>query len=164
MSYRPDETDLRIMRATRNGLPVCARPYHRLADDLDLAVDEVMERFRRLEEAGVIRTIAALPSYFRLGLRANGISVWDVHNDRVDELGRRLGELECVTDCYRRPRRLPLWPYNLFVMVHGRTREEVMEGVARIAALLGDACRRHDVLFGSGILKKTGLRLPRSAA
>jgi len=162
MNYRPDETDLRIIRATQGGLSVSARPYHRLADELDLAVDEVMNRFRGLEKEGVIRRIAALPSYFRLGLRVNGISVWDVRNERVDELGRKVGDLLCVTDCYRRPRRLPVWPYNLFIMVHGRTRDEVMEGVADIAGLLGDACRRHDVLFGSGILKKTGLRLPQS--
>jgi hypothetical protein len=95
-------------------------------------------------------------------LRVNGLSVWDVRNDRVDELGRKVGDLVCVTDCYQRPRRPPVWPYNLFIMVHGRTRDEVMEGVADIAGFLGDACGRHDVLFGSGILKKTGLPLPQS--
>ncbi|MFZ5463607.1 MAG: Lrp/AsnC family transcriptional regulator, partial [Pseudomonadota bacterium] len=79
--------------------------------------------------------------------------------ERVDELGARVGALDFVTHCYRRPRRPPLWPYNLFAMVHGRSREEVEDKVARIAALLGEACRGHDVLYSSRILKKSGLRL-----
>ena len=64
-----------------------------------------------------------------------------------------------VTHCYRRPRRLPEWPYNLFAMVHGATREEVEADVSKIAALLGASCRSHDVLYSSRILKKTGLRI-----
>jgi DNA-binding Lrp family transcriptional regulator len=87
------------------------------------------------------------------------MSVWDVDDARVDALGGLIGALSCVTHCYRRPRRLPAWPYNLFAMVHGRSREEVEADVARIAALLGDACRQHDILYSSRILKKTGLRL-----
>lgn len=163
-SYRLDETDRRIIRATQAGLPVCARPYHRVADELDLHVDELMGRLRAMLDAGVIRRIAAVPNHYRLGFRANGMSVWDVRNDRLEELGPKVGELECVSHCYRRPRRRPVWPYNLFAMVHGRTREEVMAGVDEIAALLGDACRRHDVLFSSQILKKTGMRLTHSGS
>ncbi len=160
--WQPDETDRWIIRATQAGLPVCARPYHRVAKDLGLDVEEVMGRLRAMQDAGVIRRIAAVPNHYRLGFRANGMSVWDVADDRMAVLGPRVGELECVSHCYRRPRRQPVWPYNLFAMVHGRTREEVMAGVDGIAGLLGDACRRHDVLFSTEILKKTGLRLARS--
>ena len=77
----------------------------------------------------------------------------------MSALGRRVGALDFVTHCYRRPRRLPDWPYNLFSMVHGKSRDEVEEKVARIAALLGEACRAHDLLYSEAILKKTGLRL-----
>lgn len=162
--WQPDETDRRIIRATQAGLPVCARPYHRVAADLGLDVEEVMGRLRAMRDVGVIRRIAAVPNHYRLGFRANGMSVWDVADDCMAELGSRVGELECVSHCYRRPRRPPVWPYNLFAMVHGRTREEVMAGVDGIAGLLGDACRRHDVLFSTEILKKTGLRLARAGS
>ena len=64
-----------------------------------------------------------------------------------------------VSHCYLRPRHLPLWPYNLFAMVHGKTREEVAVRVAAIAALLGEHCRGHEVLYSTRILKKTGLRI-----
>ncbi|HSH43635.1 MAG TPA: hypothetical protein VK973_16060 [Arenicellales bacterium] len=161
-SYRLDDADRRIIRATQSGLPVCAQPYHRVAEELGLDVDELMRRMRAMQEAGVIRRIAAVPNHYRLGFRANGMSVWDVRDDRIAELGPKVGAMECVSHCYRRPRRPPVWPYNLFAMVHARTREEVMAGVDGIAALLGDACRRHDVLFSTEILKKTGLRLSRS--
>lgn len=162
ISYQLDETDRRIIRATQAGLPVCARPYHRVADELDLDVDELMTRLSAMQDAGVIRRIAAVPNHYRLGYRANGMSVWDVDDDRIGELGPRVGELEHVSHCYHRPRRPPVWPYNLFAMVHGRSREEVMAGVAGVADVLGDASRQHDVLFSSSILKKTGLRLARA--
>ena len=87
------------------------------------------------------------------------MSVWDVDDVRIDELGARVGALAFVTHCYRRPRRLPDWPYNLFAMVHSRNREEVAARVAEIAALLGAACRAHDILYSTAILKKTGLRI-----
>ena len=86
------------------------------------------------------------------------MSVWDVDDAAVAELGPEVGALGFVSHCYRRPRRLPEWPYNLFAMVHGRKREEVEEGVAKIAALLGPACRAHEVLYSRRILKKAGLR------
>ena len=154
-----DDTDRRIVGATQGGLPLCPRPYHAVAERLGLAPEEVIRRLRRLLEAGVIRRIGAVPNHYALGYRANGMSVWDVPDGRVGELGRRVGALDFVSHCYRRPRRPPLWPYNLFAMVHGRTRDETEDKVARIAALLGDADRGHAVLYSTAILKKTGLRL-----
>ncbi len=71
---------------------------------------------------------------------------------------RQVGGLDFVSHCYRRPRHLPDWPYNLFAMVHGKDRTEVEEKSRRIADLLGDACRGHEILYSSRILKKTGLR------
>jgi DNA-binding Lrp family transcriptional regulator len=87
------------------------------------------------------------------------MSVWDDDNEAVAEIGPRIGALDFVTHCYERPRHLPLWPYNLFAMVHGRSHDEVRSMVEQIAALIGDTCRSHDVLFSTRILKKTGLRL-----
>ena len=77
----------------------------------------------------------------------------------AEHLGTMVGALPEVTHCYRRPRHLPQWPYNLFAMVHGATREEVQAQAEHIAALLGAHCRGHDILFSTRILKKTGLRL-----
>jgi DNA-binding Lrp family transcriptional regulator len=85
--------------------------------------------------------------------------VWDVADDAVDKLGAKVGALPFVTHCYRRPRRLPQWRYNLFAMVHGKSRAEADAHVEEIRKLLGAALRAHDVLYSTRILKKTGLRL-----
>jgi DNA-binding Lrp family transcriptional regulator len=109
--------------------------------------------------SGVIRRIGAVPNHYRLGWTENGMSVWDVEDARLPELGPQVGALPFVTHCYRRPRRPPLWPYNLFAMVHGRAPAEAAAKVEEIRGLLGDACHGHTVLVSTRILKKTGLRL-----
>jgi DNA-binding Lrp family transcriptional regulator len=153
-----DPVDRRLVLATQAGLPLVPRPYHALAAQLDVPVEEVLTRLQRMLERGAIRRIGAVPNHYALGYRANGMSVWDVDDTRVDELGHRVGALAFVSHCYRRPRRPPQWPYNLFAMVHGRQRDEVERQVETIARLLGDACRGYEVLYSVRILKKTGLR------
>ena len=151
--------DLRIVRATQAGLPLVADPYGEVAAQLGVAPGQVMERMRAMLADGRIRRIGAVPNHYRLGYTANGMSVWDVDDAALARLGPRVGALPFVTHCYRRPRRRPAWPYNLFAMIHGRSRAEVEEKVAQVRALLGDACRGSDVLYSKRILKKTGLRL-----
>jgi len=106
-----------------------------------------------------VRRIGVVPNHYALGYTANGMSVWDVDDAAIDALGRQVGALEFVSHCYRRPRHLPAWRYNLFAMVHARSREEVEARLEVIRALLGPALRAHDVLYSTRILKKTGLRL-----
>jgi DNA-binding Lrp family transcriptional regulator len=155
-----DAVDRAIINATQAGLPLDPRPYDAIAEQIGQTAPVVMQRMRRMLAEGIIRRIGVVPNHYSLGYRANGMSVWDVADDRVADLGREVGALPFVSHCYRRPRRLLLWPYNLFAMVHGRTREEVENQVAQIAQLLGEASRTHDVLYSTRILKKTGLRLP----
>ncbi|HMM47825.1 MAG TPA: AsnC family transcriptional regulator [Thiobacillaceae bacterium] len=154
-----DEIDRGIIRATQAGLPLAPRPYHVVAEQVGVSADEVMQRMRRMLALGVIRRIGAVPNHYALGYRANGMTVWDVADDRIDELGERVGKLDFVTHCYQRPRHLPSWPYNLFAMVHGKAREEVEAKARIIATLLGEASRGNDILYSSRILKKTGLRI-----
>ncbi len=154
-----DPVDRRIVAATQAGLPLVSRPYHVIADELGLKPADVMLRMQKLLDTGAIRRIGAVPNHYALGWTANGMSVWDVPDEHVAEAGQMVGALEFVSHCYRRPRHLPDWPYNLFAMVHGRSRDEVADKLTRIATILGDWDRGHDVLFSSKILKKTGLRI-----
>lgn len=157
-----DELDRRIIRATQSGLPLVPRPYEAVGAALGIDGEQVRERLQAMLTEGLIRRIGAVPNHYRLGFTANGMSVWDVADERVDELGERVGQLPFVSHCYRRPRRLPVWPYNLFAMLHGRSRDEVEVQAQQVAALLGDACRGHDILYSTAILKKTGLRISES--
>ena len=154
-----DATDRRIVQATQAGLPLVAAPYAAVAATLGLTECEVIARLTAMRDRGAIRRIAVAPNHYALGMTANGMSVWDVADDRISALGAQVGALPFVTHCYQRPRALPDWPYNLFAMLHGESRSEVEEKRATVAAILGDACRGHDILYSTRILKKTGLRL-----
>lgn len=154
-----DATDRALIVATQGGLPLVARPYHVIAEALGIAPEQVMARLQRMQDSGLIRRIGVVPNHYAIGYRANGMSVWDVPDEHVDELGAAVGQFEFVSHCYRRPRRLPGWPYNLFAMVHGKTRAEVEQQVAQIAEHLGAQARAHTILYSTRILKKTGLRL-----
>jgi siroheme decarboxylase len=151
--------DRAIVRATQGGLPLVPEPYAAVAKAAGLAEAEVIARLSAMLADGRVRRIGAVPNHYALGYTANGMSVWDVDDAAVDELGARVGALAFVTHCYRRPRRLPAWRYNLFAMVHGRSRAETDAHVEAIRALLAGALRAHDVLYSTRILKKTGLRL-----
>ncbi len=154
-----DAIDRALIVATQDGLPLVSRPYHAIADRLGIAPEEVMRRLAAMLDAGIIRRIGAVPNHYAIGWTANGMTVWDVPDESVDEAGTAIGALAFVTHSYRRPRALPEWPYNLFAMVHGSTRDEVRDKARIIAELLGERCRGHDILFSSRILKKSGLRI-----
>lgn len=151
--------DRQLIAATQGGLPLVRRPYELLAQRLGVTEQQLRERLAEMLQSGLVRRIGAVPNHYRLGYVANGMTVWNVADELVDELGTQVGALPFVSHCYRRPRRLPVWPYNLFAMVHGHSRDECLRQAAQIGALLGAACREHDVLFSSRILKKTGLRI-----
>lgn len=154
-----DPVDRQLIAATQSGLPLVARPYEAVGALVGISAREVQERLAAMLERGLIRRIGAVANHYRLGYTANGMTVWDVDDARVDALGERVGALPGVTHCYRRTRALPDWPYNLFVMLHGRSRDEVERQADAVAALLGDACRARDILYSTQLLKKTGLRL-----
>ncbi|MBN8489584.1 MAG: Lrp/AsnC family transcriptional regulator [Burkholderiales bacterium] len=153
------EFDRELIAATQGGLPLVSRPYEALGAMLGVPGETVRQRLAAMLAEGLVRRIGAVPNHYRLGFTANGMSVWDVDDAQVDALGERVATLEGVSHCYRRPRHGSAWPYNLFAMLHGRHRAEVQQQADRIQALLGPACRAHDILYSTAILKKTGLRL-----
>lgn len=157
--HRIDDIDRAIVEATQGGLPLVPHPYHAVAESIGVTPEVVIRRMQAMQEKGLIRRIGAVPNHYALGYHANGMTVWDVLNDHVDALGAQVGALDFVTHCYRRPRRLPEWRYNLFAMVHGHDRAEVEAKAARIETMLFPYCRAHTILYSTRILKKTGLRI-----
>lgn len=152
---------------TQKGLPIAAKPYHWLAEQLNISVDQVLTMTRDFQERGIIRRIAAVPNHYKLGYRHNGMTVWDVTDEKASAFGRAVGKLPFVSHCYLRPRHLPHWNYNLFAMVHGKTPEDIDHYRQQIKELLTPALQSgnnssHDMLTSTRILKKTGLQLKRS--
>lgn len=158
--YRLDDIDRKLVSACQKGFSVIQEPYQEIADAIGISPEEVLTRFKHLLDRGIIRRIGAVPNHYKLGIIANGMTVWDVDDNKIDQLGDTIGQLDFVSHCYQRPRHLPLWPYNLFAMVHGTSKNEVDKKASLIAEQLGDDCNTHEILFSSAILKKTGLRLP----
>lgn len=154
-----DIVDRAIVAATQAGLPLSSHPYAEVAAQVGVSEEVVIERLGAMLADGRVRRIGAALNHYAFGLTANGMTVWDVDDDAVEELGRKVGALDFVTHCYIRPRALPLWPYNLFAMAHGGSRDEVLGKRDVIAAILQPALRASDILFSTAILKKTGLRL-----
>lgn len=151
--------DRRIVQETQAGLPLTSKPYARIAERVGCDEGEVRDRILAMIADGRIRRVGAVPNHYRLGFVANGMSVWDVDDASISEAGALVGRMDAVSHCYRRPRALPDWPYNLFAMVHGRTREEVEHAVEAIRTQLGARVRAFDILYSTRILKKTGLRI-----
>lgn len=154
-----DATDRAIVLATQAGLPLYPNPWHAVGQTVGISGDEVLARMQAMQKAGVIRRVAAVPNHYRLGYVANGMTVWDVDDAEIDRLGRELAAVDGVSHCYRRPRHLPYWPYNLFAMLHGKSRDEVESQAEALRIRLGSACRGYRIVYSSRILKKTGLRL-----
>lgn len=155
---KTDATDRRLFLATQSGLALTEQPYRAIAEQLGLSEEEVMARMRAMLGAGAVRRIGASINPQALGYLVSAMTVWDVEDERVDELGAAIAGLAYVSHCYRRARRLPEWPYNLYVKVHGRDRCDVQGRAEVVLAMLGGACRGWDLLFGGGVLKKGGAR------
>jgi DNA-binding Lrp family transcriptional regulator len=159
-----DHEDQALVAALADGLPLVERPYEALGRVLGWPEEQVIGRLGRLIAAGLISRFGVIVRHHELGICANAMVVWDVPDARVREAGAVLRALPYVTLCYRRPRRPPAWPYNLFCMIHGRERAKVeaLADEATAAAGLGE-CERA-VLFSRRRFKQRGARYVPQAA
>lgn len=148
--------DQALISVIQGGLPLVARPYAAVAEQIGWSETAVIERINELQQGGIIKRLGVVVRHRELGYRANAMVVWDVPDDEVAELGRCLSGFEFVTLCYRRPRHLPQWPYNLFCMIHGRDREAVLEKVRHIVASCGLEEIPRAVLFSARRFKQRG--------
>jgi DNA-binding Lrp family transcriptional regulator len=150
--------DRLLIAELQAGLPLVAAPYAAIAERLGWREAEVIAGIRRLMAGGVVNRFGLVVRHHELGYRANAMVVWDVADAAVDAVALRFVDMPFVNLCYRRPRRMPAWPYNLFVMIHGKEREDVLGHTARLAALAGADARTHEVLFSGTRYKQRGAR------
>lgn len=148
--------DQPLIAAIQGGLPLVARPYATIATQIGWSEAAVIRRVGELQQGGIIKRLGVVVRHRELGYRANAMVVWDVPDEQVAELGRCLSGFEFVTLCYRRPRHLPQWPYNLFCMIHGRDREAVLEKFRLIIASCGLEDTPKAVLFSRRRFKQRG--------
>ena len=153
---RVDETDRRLLAAIQHGLPPAPRPYAEIGARLGLSEAQVIARLAHLKDSGVIRRFGVVVRHHELGYSANAMVVWDVPDGQVAELGRCLAGFDFITLCYRRPRHLPQWRYNLYCMIHGQHREAVLAHLEWMVNHCGLQSLMHEVLFSRRRFKQRG--------
>lgn len=154
--FELQEADQLLIAAIQQGLPLVSRPYAAIAEQIGWSEQQVMQRIGELQRGNIIKRLGVVVRHRELGYRANAMVVWDVPDHEVAELGRCLSGFEFVTLCYRRPRHLPQWPYNLFCMIHGQDRDEVMEKFHLIIKSCGLEETPKAVLFSRRRFKQRG--------
>jgi siroheme decarboxylase len=159
-----NRVDRRLLAVLEDGLPLVARPYAAVAEQVGLSEAAVIARLESLLKLGVIKRLGLVVRHHEIGYRANAMTVWDVPDASVDRVGQALAASPDVTLCYRRPRRLPGWPYNLFAMVHGRERPAVLERIAWLRTEHDLDGVPHAVLFSTRRFKQRGARYFAEAA
>jgi len=150
-----DNKQKQLVRALQDGIAMEAEPFASVAKRVGQPVEEVLAQIRAWIQAGVIRRFGAVLAHRRVGYRANGMAVFRLPVECVDEAGRALAERPEITHCYRRPP-LPDFPYTLYAMIHGRTEAEVSALAARLAEEIGSA--DYALLFSATEFKKSPMR------
>jgi DNA-binding Lrp family transcriptional regulator len=151
-----EDADRRLLAAIQNGLPLVSRPFAEIGARLGLGEVEVMARLQQMQTRGVIRRFGVVVRHHEVGYGANAMVVWDVPDEQVRELGRCLAGFDFITLCYRRPRHLPQWRYNLYCMIHGKSREEVHAHLEWMVNRCGLQSLPHEVLFSRRRFKQRG--------
>ena len=157
----PEERDLVV--EIQGGLPITETPYADVAAAIGADADWVIETIKRFNAEGKVRRVGVIPNHYALGYTENGMTVWNVPEDALAEVGPAVASLEFVTHCYERPRHEGVWEYNFFAMTHGRTEAESERRIAEVKALMDEYWTvgedDWDTLFSTRILKKTGIRI-----
>jgi DNA-binding Lrp family transcriptional regulator len=150
-----DTLDRKIINALSGDISGTKQPYREIADRLRIGEEDLLRRVRDYEKKGLLRRMGAMIAHRVAGVDANGMIIWDVPEDRLEKVGSKLASIKEVTHCYAR-RRHPEWPYNLYTMVHGRTRRECENIAERLSKEIGIG--QYKVVYSTREFKKTSPR------
>ena len=151
-----DDTDIAVIRALQGPMAVTDRPYDQAASEAGMTTPQLLERLRQMVDRKILRRVAAILYHRRAGFSANGMGVWRVPADEVLETGTRMAAVRGISHCYERPTYAD-WPYSVFTMAHGRSKEEcdaILDSIADDHDLHGDD---RAVLYSSTEFKKIRL-------
>jgi DNA-binding Lrp family transcriptional regulator len=158
---RLQEGDDDLLQALTTGLPVCTRPYLRLAEGLGRSEADILERLADLQDAGIIARLGVIVRHRALGWRSNAMVVWDVEPDRIAAAGPALASVPGVTLCYERRPAAGIWPYRLYCMIHGKNRRSALGILEKAACLAEVEGASRKVLFSTRCFKQTGAMISR---
>ncbi len=145
-----------LVAALQHGLPLVSHPYQAIAEQIGSTESEVIERIQQMQQQGDIKRMGIVVRHRKLGYTANAMVVWNIPDQQVDEMGQCFGQFDFVTLSYRRPRQLPDWPYNLFCMIHGQDRQDVLNNLKLMINSCNVSHIEHSVLFSKRCFKQRG--------
>jgi DNA-binding Lrp family transcriptional regulator len=151
-----DDSDLQLLKLAQSGVPITSQPYLEWAKTLGWSEEEVIRRLSDLEKEGIIRRFAATIGHRALGILANAMIAWQVPDSDVETVGLIFASFEEVTHCYERFTG-PNWPYNLYTMVHSRSRDDCIKIALRLSQASG--MNEYRILFSEKEYKKTSARI-----
>jgi DNA-binding Lrp family transcriptional regulator len=149
-----DELDISVIRALQGDMPVVSEPYAPAAAALGMSQQALLDHLSAMQERGLLRRVAAILYHRRAGFSANGMGVWKVPDEQIPEIGRRMATVRGISHCYQRPTYAD-WPYSVFTMAHGRSKEECDAVLTAIAEQTGISERA--TLYSSTEFKKIRL-------
>ncbi len=160
-SFKAIPGDRELVQSLMTGLPIAPRPFNELAQSLNRSEQDIMVRLRELIALGVLPRVGVIVRHRALGWRSNAMVVWDVDDEDIDRAGAALARLPGINLCYRRTRYPDEWPYNLYCMVHAKSRQAAFETLTQASAIsrLGDRPRK--ILFSLRCFKQTGALVAR---
>lgn len=154
--FRPDSIDRKVLAAIEDGIAIVRQPYGDVAESIGLDEGDVIARLKRLADGGVVTRFGCIVRHRALGYTANAMAVWDVPDDEIDGVAATLVRNARVTLCYRRKRLPPEWSYNLYCMVHAKSRNAALAVVDDLNASAGIARNAQSVLFSTRCFKQRG--------
>jgi len=145
-----------LIAVLQQGLPLDSHPYAVIAEKINSSEEEVINYIKLMKEKGDIKRFGLVVRHRKLGYKSNAMVVWDIPYDRVNELGQCFGQFDFVTLSYRRPRHLPDWPYNLFCMIHGQDRDDVVKNLQFMIKNCNVNGVKYELLFSNRCFKQRG--------
>ena len=153
MKFSKVEKDL--IKIVQEDIPHSLTPFKDIAEKLNISEDEVIEILKKLKKNGVIRRFGAILRHQKAGLKENGMIVWNVPDDKVEEIGTKFASFKEVTHCYERPR-FKGWNYNLYTMVHGKTKEEIENFAKKLSEI--SEIKDYKILYSVKEFKKSSMK------
>ncbi len=155
-----DTIDRQLIALIQQGLPITTRPYEAIGKQLDLDEEDVIQRIALLKKTGLIKRLGVIVKHQRLGYTANAMIVMNVPDLLVEEIGETISQFGFVTLCYQRPRQGKKWPYNLYCMIHGKSRDKVLQQLDELMLSCQLTHYPKEILFSRRCFKQRGAVYP----
>ncbi len=144
-----------LIKIVQEDIPKSHRPFQKIAIKLNISEEEVLNILKKLKDKGIIRRFGAILRHQKAGLKENGMIVWNIPDEKVKEIGEKFAQFKEVTHCYERPR-FKGWNYNVYTMVHGKSKEEIENFAKKLSKISG--INDYRILYSIKEFKKSSMK------